>query len=71
MCVLLAGQFVDMDDFVEITKNYAQGIAPTPGLDATPKKSPASHDDKTVRMDDHNSMIVNDIELIAIYIVCC
>lgn len=70
MCVLLAGQYVDLDDFVEITKQYAQGIAPTPGLDATQKKSPSSQEDKTVRMDDHNSMIGNSTEFMPFMYVC-
>lgn len=48
---LLASQMVDLDEFVEMTKNYAQGIAP-----ATPKngsqvsaatESPALHNSRT------------------------
>lgn len=30
MCVLVASSHVGLDDFVEITKKYAQGIAPSP-----------------------------------------
>uniref|UniRef100_A0A8C2YW30 Wolframin ER transmembrane glycoprotein n=1 Tax=Cyclopterus lumpus TaxID=8103 RepID=A0A8C2YW30_CYCLU len=37
LCVLLATQLVDLDDFVEMTKKYAQGIAPRAGSQATAK----------------------------------
>lgn len=34
MCVFVASSHVGLDDFVEMTKKYAQGVAPSPVMAA-------------------------------------
>lgn len=47
LCVCAAGSHVGLDDFVEMTKKYAQGIAPPPVM-ATAGDDDDEDDDEVV-----------------------
>lgn len=48
VCILVANSQVGLDDFVEITKKYAQGIAPSPVMAAAGGDNDEDDDDDVV-----------------------
>lgn len=52
MCVLVASSSIGLDDFVEITKKYAQGIAPSPIMAAAGDDDDDDDDDVVVKNPD-------------------
>lgn len=54
-CVLAAAQLVDLDDFVEMTKKYAQGIAPQAGGPVTARAESPKPGDRSAEVKDPQS----------------
>lgn len=52
MCVFAASSHVGLDDFVEMTKKYAQGVAPSPVMAAAGGDDDEDDDDVVVKSPD-------------------
>lgn len=52
LCVFVASSHVGLDDFVEMTKKYAQGVAPSPVMAAAGGDDDDDDDDVVVKNPD-------------------
>lgn len=52
LCVFVASSNVGLDDFVEMTKKYAQGVAPSPFMAAAGGDDDDDDDDVVVKNPD-------------------